>query len=119
MWYFHYKDWVFEHPLVEGGRDDTRYYNDSGVKGLLGKYAASHSMSLVNRENPEHYRRTKSIILLKNIIIHSYSCQKNNNLYSALKKQQHIGIETISTEKLLVHITNNDEEKQATHWIKY
>ncbi len=48
---------MFEHPLVEGGRDDTRYYNDSGVKGLLGKYAASHSMSLVNGENPEHYQK--------------------------------------------------------------
>lgn len=46
---------MFDHPLVEGGRDDTRYYNDSGVKGLLGKYAASHSMSSAKGENPEHY----------------------------------------------------------------
>lgn len=48
---------MFDHPLVEGGRDDTRYYNDSGVKGLLGKYAASHSMSLAKGENPEYYQQ--------------------------------------------------------------
>lgn len=51
---------MFDHPLVEGGRDNTRYYNDSGVKGLLGKYAASHSMSSVKRENTDDYRYTEN-----------------------------------------------------------
>ncbi len=45
--------------------------------------------------------------------------KEQESLQCTEKTTTQIGIETISTEKLLVNITNNDEEKQATHWIKY
>lgn len=75
---------MFDHPLVEGGRDDTRYYNDSGVKGLLGKYAASHSILSEEREyrRLQMQRQSKSIILLMNIIIiNNYIKYQNKNMY--------------------------------------